>query len=87
METLQTARYRYIKEFPSGQFSGAEKSNKAYEELLEKYEKDYEPVMYTPETVQTQHAGSKGELMGAMEREIKGPSSTMTTPLLQHGAG
>lgn len=36
-------RYRYIKEFPSGQFSGAEKSNKAYEELLEKYEKDYEP--------------------------------------------
>ena len=34
-------------------------------------EKDYEPVMYTPETVQTQHAGSKGELMGAMEREIK----------------
>ena len=43
METLQTARYRYIKEFPSGQFSGAEKSNKAYEELLEKYEKDYEP--------------------------------------------
>ena len=43
VETLQTARYRYIKEFPSGQFSGAEKSNKAYEELLEKYEKDYEP--------------------------------------------
>ena len=27
--------------------------------------------MYTPDTVQTQHAGSKGELMGAMEREIK----------------
>ena len=25
VETLQTARYRYIKEFPSGQFSGAEK--------------------------------------------------------------
>ena len=44
VETLQTARYRYIKEFPSGQFSGAEKSNKAYEELLEKYEKDYEPA-------------------------------------------
>lgn len=27
-------------------------------------EKDYEPVMYTPETVQTQHAGSHGELDG-----------------------
>ena len=26
-------------------------------------EKDYEPVMYTPDTVQTQHAGSKGELI------------------------
>ena len=34
-------------------------------------ENDYEPVMYTPETVQTQYAGSKGELMGCMEREIK----------------
>ena len=34
-------------------------------------EKDYEPVMYTPETVQTQHAGSNNELMGCMKREIK----------------
>lgn len=34
-------------------------------------ENDYEAVMYTPETVQTQHAGSNGELMGCMQREIK----------------
>ena len=34
-------------------------------------ERDYEPVMFTPETVQTQHAGAKGELMGCMRREIK----------------
>lgn len=34
-------------------------------------ERDYEPVMFTPETVQTQHAGANGELMGAMHREIK----------------
>ena len=27
-------------------------------------ERDYTPVMYTPETVQVQHAGSNGELMG-----------------------
>lgn len=33
--------------------------------------KPFEAVMYTPETVQVQHAGSKGELMGCMEREIK----------------
>ena len=32
---------------------------------------DYQAVMYTPETVQTQHAGSNGELLGCMEREIK----------------
>ncbi len=31
----------------------------------------YEPVLYTPETVQTQHAGANGELFGTMEREIK----------------
>ncbi|WP_300345009.1 5-deoxy-glucuronate isomerase, partial [uncultured Oscillibacter sp.] len=31
----------------------------------------FEAVMYTPETVQTQHAGNKGELLGCMEREIK----------------
>lgn len=34
-------------------------------------ERDYTPVMFTPETVQTQHAGSNGELMGCMRREIK----------------
>ena len=33
--------------------------------------RDYEPVLYTPETVQVQHAGANGELMGAMRREIK----------------
>ena len=31
----------------------------------------FEAVMYTPDTVQTQHAGSHGELMGCMERKIK----------------
>jgi len=31
----------------------------------------YESVMYTPETVQVQEAGSKGELMGCMRRDIK----------------
>ena len=31
----------------------------------------YEAVMYTPDTVQVQHAGSNGELMGCMQREIK----------------
>ena len=31
----------------------------------------YEAVMYLPETVQVQHAGAKGELMGCMRREIK----------------
>ena len=34
-------------------------------------ERDYTPVMYTPETIQTQHAGANGELLGAMRREIK----------------
>ncbi len=34
-------------------------------------EQDYEPVLYTPETVQVQHAGANGELMGAMRRESK----------------
>lgn len=32
---------------------------------------DYQPVMYSPDKVQTQHAGANGELMGAMKREIK----------------
>ena len=34
-------------------------------------ENKYESVMYTPETVQVQQAGSKGELMGCMRRDIK----------------
>lgn len=34
-------------------------------------DRDYEPVMYIPKTVQTQHAGANGELMGCMKREIK----------------
>lgn len=33
--------------------------------------KPFEAVLYTPETVQVQHAGAKGELMGCMRREIK----------------
>ena len=32
---------------------------------------DYQSVLYTPRTVQVQHAGAKGELMGCMRREIK----------------
>ena len=28
-------------------------------------DRDYAPVLYTPETVQVQHAGANGELMGA----------------------
>ena len=31
----------------------------------------YETILYTPEMVQVQHAGSNGELMGCMQREIK----------------
>lgn len=34
-------------------------------------DKAFEAVMYTPDTVQTQHAGCSGELLGCMEREIK----------------
>ena len=34
-------------------------------------EKDYDAVLYTPDTVQVQHAGANGELMGCMRREIK----------------
>lgn len=31
----------------------------------------YTPVLFTPDTVQVQHAGANGELMGCMRREIK----------------
>ena len=34
-------------------------------------ETPYETVMYTPDTIQVQYAGSNGELMGCMQREIK----------------
>ena len=34
-------------------------------------EKPFPAVMYTPDTVQTQYAGSHNELLGCMEREIK----------------
>ncbi|MCD8082152.1 MAG: 5-deoxy-glucuronate isomerase [Clostridiales bacterium] len=34
-------------------------------------EKDYEAILYTPQDVQTQHAGNHGELLGCMQREIK----------------
>lgn len=34
-------------------------------------DRDYAPVMYTPDTVQVQHAGAGGELLGCMRREIK----------------
>ncbi len=31
----------------------------------------YTPVLYTPQTVQIEHKGSHGELLGTMQREIK----------------
>ena len=31
----------------------------------------YTPVLFTPDSVQVQHAGANGELMGCMRREIK----------------
>ena len=34
-------------------------------------ETPFPAVFYTPETVQTQHAGANGELLGCMRREIK----------------
>lgn len=43
-ETLATARNHYIMAYPSSQFNGAEKSNEAYEKLLEEYQNDYEPA-------------------------------------------
>ena len=43
-ETLRTARNRFIFAYPSSQFNGSEKSNEAYEKLLEEYQTDYEPA-------------------------------------------
>ena len=43
-ETLYASRKRYILSYPSNQFHGNEKSNEAYEKLLEEYQTDYEPA-------------------------------------------
>ena len=43
-ERLQMARNKYILAYPASEFSGAEKSNEAYEKLLEKYRTDFEPA-------------------------------------------
>ena len=42
-EALGRARSAYIVQFPSSGFSGTEKSNEAYERLLEQYRTDFEP--------------------------------------------
>ncbi len=41
---LQMARNKYIHAYPTSEFSGAEKSNEAYEKLLERYRTDFEPA-------------------------------------------
>ena len=38
------ARNKYIHAYPTSEFSGAEKSNEAYEKLLERYRTDFEPA-------------------------------------------
>lgn len=43
-ERLQMARNKYIHAYPTSEFSGAEKSNEAYEKLLERYRTDFEPA-------------------------------------------
>lgn len=43
-EQLQRARNKYILTYPASEFTGAEKSNEAYEKLLEKYQTDFEPA-------------------------------------------
>ena len=43
-ERLQMARNKYILAYPASEFSGAEKSNEAYEKLLERYRTDFEPA-------------------------------------------
>lgn len=42
-ETLQNARNRFNREYPSVGFNGAEKDNTVYERLLQDYQNDYEP--------------------------------------------
>ncbi|MDR1800459.1 MAG: 5-deoxy-glucuronate isomerase [Lachnospiraceae bacterium] len=48
----------------------AETHSEIYVQATEN-ERVYEPVMYTPDDVQTQHAGANNELLGTMKREIK----------------
>ncbi len=43
IETLQNARNRFNREYPSVGFNGAEKDNTVYERLLQDYQNDYEP--------------------------------------------
>lgn len=43
-EHLQMARNKYILAYPTSAFSGAEKTNEAYDKLLEKYLTDFEPA-------------------------------------------
>mgnify|MGYP002769915284 FL=1 len=43
-EMLRESRNNYIFAYPSSQFNGSEKSNEAYEKLLEEYRTDYEPA-------------------------------------------
>ena len=38
------ARNKYILAYPASEFSGAEKSNEAYEKMLERYRTDFEPA-------------------------------------------
>lgn len=42
-ETLQNARNRFNREYPSVGFNGMEKDNTVYDQLLQDYQKDYEP--------------------------------------------
>lgn len=42
-ETLQNARNRFNREYPSIGFNGAEKDNTVYDRLLQDYQNDYEP--------------------------------------------
>ena len=46
-EELSRARNAYILQYPSSGFSGSEKSNEGYEQLLSQYETDFEPQYRT----------------------------------------
>lgn len=43
LESLQNARNRFNREYPSVGFNGMEKTNEAYDRLLAEYQNDYEP--------------------------------------------